>query len=298
MRVRQALQALGCAMAAAAVVLALTGAATGAGSPSVVISQVYGGGGNSGATYKNDFVELFNRGSTTVSLTGWSVQYAAAAGTTWSRTDLTGSIAPGHYYLVQEAVGAGGTVDLPDPRRLGHDRDVGDGRQGRAAEHEHDRHLRQRRAHRRRTRSTSPASARTATCFEGTAPTAATSNTTAALRKNAGCTDTDDNASDFAIGAPTPRNTASPTTSCAADVAPSVASTVPANGASGVPVGSNVSITFSEPVNVTGSWYSISCSASGTHTATVSGGPTTFTLDPGSDFSQGETCTVTSSRPT
>ncbi len=29
-------------------------------STDVVISQVYGGGGNSGATYKNDFIELFN----------------------------------------------------------------------------------------------------------------------------------------------------------------------------------------------------------------------------------------------
>src|SRR5207249_4835668 len=26
----------------------------------IVISQVYGGGGNSGAAYKNDFIELFN----------------------------------------------------------------------------------------------------------------------------------------------------------------------------------------------------------------------------------------------
>ncbi|MEQ1530867.1 MAG: hypothetical protein ABL925_16240, partial [Methylococcales bacterium] len=31
-------------------------------SPNIVISQVYGGGGNTGATYKNDFIELFNRG--------------------------------------------------------------------------------------------------------------------------------------------------------------------------------------------------------------------------------------------
>ncbi len=29
----------------------------------VVISQVYGGGGNSGATLKNDFIELFNAGA-------------------------------------------------------------------------------------------------------------------------------------------------------------------------------------------------------------------------------------------
>src|SRR5512143_3129003 len=50
-------------------------------SPDIVISQVYGGGGNSGGIYTNDFVELFNRGTTTVSLTGWSIQYTSATGT-------------------------------------------------------------------------------------------------------------------------------------------------------------------------------------------------------------------------
>ena len=42
-------------------------------SEDIVISQVYGGGGNSGGVFTNDFIELFNRGTTTVSLTGWSV---------------------------------------------------------------------------------------------------------------------------------------------------------------------------------------------------------------------------------
>jgi predicted extracellular nuclease len=54
----------------------------------IVISQVYGGGGNSGATYKNDFIELFNPSTSTVSLAGWSVQYASATGTSWSVTTL------------------------------------------------------------------------------------------------------------------------------------------------------------------------------------------------------------------
>jgi len=89
-------------------------------STSVVISQVYGGGGNSGATYKNDFIELFNRGSVTASLSGWSVQYASSAGTTWQVTSLTSvSIAPGQYYLVQEGAGAGGTTNLPTPDATG-----------------------------------------------------------------------------------------------------------------------------------------------------------------------------------
>src|SRR5205823_3286347 len=82
-----------------------------AGSPSVVISQVYGGGGNAGAQYTNDFVELFNRGSTTVSPNGWSVQYSSATGTgNFSGNAiavLSGSIAPGQYYLVQQGHGTG-----------------------------------------------------------------------------------------------------------------------------------------------------------------------------------------------
>lgn len=53
-------------------------------STGVVISQVYGGGGNTGATYTNDFVELFNRGTTSVSINGWSIQYAA---TGWNKLD-------------------------------------------------------------------------------------------------------------------------------------------------------------------------------------------------------------------
>ena len=89
------------------------------GSPTLVISQVYGGGGNSGAKYKNDFVELFNRGTTAVSVSGWSVQYASATGSSWQVTTLSGTIQPGHYYLVQEAAGSGGTTNLPTPDATG-----------------------------------------------------------------------------------------------------------------------------------------------------------------------------------
>ena len=85
----------------------------------VRISQVYGGGGNSGATLKNDFIELFNPGTQAVELTGWSVQYAAATGTTWQVTRLAHAIQPGRYYLIKEAAGAGGTTDLPTPDTMG-----------------------------------------------------------------------------------------------------------------------------------------------------------------------------------
>lgn len=74
---------------------------------SVVINEVYGGGGNSGATYTNDFIELTNRSDAAVSLDGWSVQYHSGGATgTWQVTPLSGSIAPGGFYLVGEAKGA------------------------------------------------------------------------------------------------------------------------------------------------------------------------------------------------
>ena len=66
----------------------------------VVISQVYGGGGNSGAPVRSDYIELHNNSAATVSVDGWSVQYASATGTSWQRTNLAGNIPAGGYYLV------------------------------------------------------------------------------------------------------------------------------------------------------------------------------------------------------
>src|SRR4051794_15045490 len=102
---------------AAALVLAAPASAA---SPDIVISQVYGGGGNAGAQYRNDFIELYNRGTEAVPVTGWSVQYAAAGGTSWQKTALTGTIRPGRYYLVQEAAGANAqATPLPTPNAEG-----------------------------------------------------------------------------------------------------------------------------------------------------------------------------------
>jgi uncharacterized protein len=82
-------------------------------SPDLVISQVYGGGGNSGATYTHDFIEIFNRGTAPASLAGMSLQYASATGTgnfgssTTQLTELPDvTIQPGQYFLVQEAQGS------------------------------------------------------------------------------------------------------------------------------------------------------------------------------------------------
>ncbi len=175
----------------------------------LVISQVYGGGGNAGATFTHDFIELFNQGPTTVNLSGWSVQYISATGAgTWAVTPLSGSIAPGGYYLVQEAPGAGGTTPLPTPDAIGTiAMAAGAGKVALSS-------------------STTPFIGACPTCFvdlvgyggancfEGAGPTAATSNTTAALRKRGGCFDSDNNSIDFSIGSPNPRNTATPTKTC------------------------------------------------------------------------------------
>src|SRR5512143_247450 len=89
-------------------------------SPDVVISQVYGGGGNNNGIYTNDFIELFNRGTSAVTLDGWSVQYASATGTgnfgvnSGQLTPLQGSLAPGQYLLIQEAAGTA-IAPLPTP---------------------------------------------------------------------------------------------------------------------------------------------------------------------------------------
>jgi hypothetical protein len=77
------------------------------------------------------------------------------------------------------------------------------------------------------------------------------------------------------------------------DAAPAVASTSPSNGASGVAINANIVITFTESVSVRDAWYAISCTRSGAHTATQSGGNVAFTLDPDADFANAESCTVT-----
>jgi uncharacterized protein len=78
-----------------------------------------------------------------------------------------------------------------------------------------------------------------------------------------------------------------------ADAAPQVTALSPPAGATGVSPSADLSVTFSEPVSVNGSWFTISCALSGSHTAASSGGPTSFALNPDVDFSLGETCTAT-----
>lgn len=226
----------------------------------VVISQVYGGGGNSGAPLKNDFIELFNRGTTTVNLTGWSVQYASSAGTSWQVTNLSGSIAPGKYYLVQEAAGTGTAPALPAPDATGSiPMSANAGKVALVA-------------------STVALSGSCpsgidfvgfggANCFEGGGPTGVLANSTAALRANNGCTDTDSNAADFSVGAPSPRNSASPANICSTPNAPPTI-TAPANPITTVNQGSpsfTVTLSGNDDLGV----YNWSASAAGSGVASV-----------------------------
>jgi len=273
-------------------------------SPNLVISQIYGGGGNTGAPFTNDYIEIFNRGSSTVALSGYSLQYASATGTgNFGANDAQitefpgGALAPGQYWLIQESGGAAGSP-LPNPNLVDSTPINMSATGGKVALVDGTTSLG---CNGGSTPCDAVALARIvdvigydgANFYEGAAPAPTLSNTTAALRANSGCTDTDNNFADFAAAAPTPRNALTPLHFCLGDEPPSITNRSPASGASGVAVDANVSVTFSEPVDVAGSWFSISCSASNAHTATVSGGPTVFTIDPDADFVQGETCTVT-----
>jgi DNA/RNA endonuclease G (NUC1) len=253
--------------------------ATAVASPTgLVISQVYGGGGNAGATYTNDFIELYNAGPNPVNVTGWSVQYASTAGTSWTATALTGTIPSGGYYLVQEAAGANGTTPLPTPDASGSI--TMSANNGKVALVTSTTAL---------TGTGCPFGATvadfvgfgTANCFEGTGATGGLVNTTAAIRKAGGQTDTGDNAADFSIAAPTPRNSSSPklppSNALVVTIAPSAPTTQP---------GGTVTFTASasqsgQPVAITSSSWSSSNGAvatidaqSGVATAVAAGSTT------------------------
>lgn len=101
--------------------------------------------------------------------------------------------------------------------------------------------------------------------------------------------DTDQNNVDFVLVGITP----GAANDCMVDSPPSVTSTNPANGTPDAPVGTNIIVNFNEPVTVAGTWFDITCTLSGAHTAVVSGGPQSYTLDPDDDFINGDACTVT-----
>lgn len=181
----------------------------------VVISEVYGGGGNSGSTYTNDFIELFNPTTSTQTLTGYSVQYASSAGTSYQVTQLPGTIVlqPGQYFLVQEAQGSGGTTALPTPDATGTLAMAATS--GKVALVNSTTAL--------SGSSGCPTAAQgvvdyvgfgtSASCFLGSGPTATLTNATAAIRTNV-CIDNQNNSTDFSVAAPVPHNTGSTLAPC------------------------------------------------------------------------------------
>jgi hypothetical protein len=178
----------------------------------VVISRVYGAGGNSGAIFTNDFIELHNRSSVAVDLAGWSVQYASSGGSTWQVQALAGTIPAGGSYLVQEAGGANGSP-LPTPDASGTISMAAAA--GKVALVSNATAL----------SGTCPSGGAivdfvgygaAASCFEGAAPTGDLSATQTGIRNGGGCVDAGDNALDFTVSASTtpPRNSASPPRFC------------------------------------------------------------------------------------
>jgi hypothetical protein len=213
------------------------------GKSQVVINEIYGGGGNSGATFKNDFIELYNNGTTEVNLDGWSVQYASAAGTAWSLTALKGTIPAQGHFLIKEAAGTGGTTDLPAPNITGTLNLSATS--GKVALVNHTTPL---------TGGCPAASeivdfigfgsnaATTPNCFETTA-TLAPSNTTSVQRSPEGF-DTNNNGTDFKISTPTPVASVP-----VPDVTPpAITSLSPANNQTSNAVSFIATITFNETI--------------------------------------------------
>src|SRR6201995_2494469 len=114
-RTRRGGALLAALVAIAAVLFTLSRGQVASATPStaLVINEVYGGGGNSGATLTNDFIEVANRSTAAVTVDGWSVQYHSGSATgSWQTTTLSGSIPAGGFYLVGEAQGSGGPPAL------------------------------------------------------------------------------------------------------------------------------------------------------------------------------------------
>ena len=177
----------------------------------LVISQIYGGGGNKGATYTNDFIEIFNDSPNPADLNAVSVQYASSSGTTWYKTELSGTLAAYSYYLIQEAAGSNGFADLPRPNAEG--AIALSSSSGKVALVDSLELLSS------LLTPLNPNPCRSnvildlvgygsADCYEGTAAASSASNAKAVTRLLGGLMDSNDNLADFILLAPNPRNNA------------------------------------------------------------------------------------------
>jgi len=258
----------------------------------LVISQLYGGGGNSGATFTNDYVEIYNPTGISFNLAGWSLQYASAAGTSWTnKQPLGGTIAPGEYFLVALASGGANGSPLPVLANISGDINMS-ATTGKIALVSNSISL----------SGSCPNGAdpdivdfvgygSSASCFEGGARTTAPSNTSALFRKLNGSQDTNQNGNDFQTTAPNPRRSAP-----IVELGPWVAGTDPIADGFNTPYDATITVDFSEPVDMVGSWFDITCANSGSHnSATVASynGSKGYHITPNTGFQFGEQCTVT-----
>jgi DNA/RNA endonuclease G (NUC1) len=258
----------------------------------LVISQLYGGGGNSGATFTHDYVELYNPTGVSFNLAGWSLQYASAAGTSWTnKQPLGGTIAPGEYFLVALASGGVNGSPLPVGANISGDINMS-ATTGKIALVSNSVNL----------TGSCPNGVdpdivdflgygSSASCFEGATRAPAPSNTSAVFRKLNGAQDTNQNGDDFQTGAPNPRRTAP-----IVELGPWVAGTEPITDGFNAPYDATVTVDFSEPVDVTGTWFDITCTNSGQHSsATVASYNSAkgYHITPNTGFHFGEQCTVT-----
>jgi hypothetical protein len=206
---------------AAACSLGLASTALGVGD--VVISQVWGGstsGTGTAALPKSDYVELFNRTANPINLTGWSIAVSTSGtGTAYAQLNLTGTIQPYSYYLIQcFLTPTTNGIALPTPDAIyGTTTSNLSATTGKVV-----------------LRNITTAigtvgcpnidanlidlvtyGTTTTTCREGAANAPAGSTTGSGLadfRRAGGCIDTDDNGADFVTAVPAPRNSASPST--------------------------------------------------------------------------------------
>lgn len=258
----------------------------------LVISQLYGGGGNTSATFTNDYIEIYNPTGISFNLAGWSLQYASATGTSWTnKQPLGGTIAPGEYFLVQLASGGANGAPLPVSANITGDINMS-ATTGKIALVSNSISL----------SGSCPNGAdpdivdfvgygSSASCFEGGTRAPAPSNTTAIFRKLNGAQDTNQNGDDFQTGAPNPRRTAP-----IVELGPWVAGTDPISDGFNVPYDATMTVDFSEPVDVTGNWFDITCASSGQHNdATVASYNSSkgYHITPNTGFQFGEQCTVT-----
>jgi hypothetical protein len=181
------------------------------------ISQVYTRGGEAGATFQNDFVEVFNTSKSTIDINGWSLVFKTFEGSTEQSAGATFNssflVPPGTHLLVR--LNGNGSNGQPVPGQLPVTNVSLGSTSGQII-------------------LLAPGQAVPTGCPIGTnsfvdlvgygstqcaegSPAPVPPSNKSLMRLNNGCTDTDNNLSDFPLADPNPRQFTSPATPCDAD---------------------------------------------------------------------------------